>query len=226
MTSFDGFPDTRRTFLRQIAKRQDREWFKAHKAQFNLLWNQPMQALLHDARSLLRKDYGSDLALPHVFRMYRDVRFSRDKMPLKTHVAGTLDWNHGATDRRMQKPVVLYFHVGLDETTAAAGRYFMEGAVLQKFRDQLLDKDVGATWGRLLSKLERKGFVITAYDQLKTAPRGVDPQHPRIAWLRLKGLVVRFPAIAPSLLAERKLLTSLVSHARAAAPLVHRLAQL
>ena len=216
---FDGFTDTRRTFFQQLRRRQDRTWFAEHKQEFQALWSQPMLALLHEAYDALRSTYRlHPLDPPRLFRMYRDVRFSRDKSPLKMQLAGAIDCGNVSTEGRMEKPVALYFHVG-EDITAAAGRYVLAGRALAQFREEVLDPKKGPAWERLVRSLTSKGYTLGAFDQLKTAPRGVDPDHPRIHLLRLKGLVVGFPPISPSALGHRTLLTDLVRHAKRAAPL-------
>src|SRR5437762_1849761 len=89
--AFAGFSDTRAKFFRELAKHQDRTWFKAHQAEYERLWHEPMQALLEELHARLDPLFRKPrLAPPKIFRLQRDIRFSADKSPYKTHIAGVL----------------------------------------------------------------------------------------------------------------------------------------
>ncbi|NUP11037.1 MAG: DUF2461 domain-containing protein [Polyangiaceae bacterium] len=217
---FEGFADARCTFFRELAKRQDRAWFAAHKGEFKTGYEEPMQALLAEARDRVDGAYPDcEIAEPKVFRIHRDVRFSPDKSPYKTHVGGVLYMSVGKKGTN-DAPSPLYVQIGT-KCLAAAGHYMMDGPQLARFREAVLDDDSGKELQALTAKLEKKGYEIGSFEQLKKVPRGVDPEHPRAALLKHKGLIVTFPAFSsPKLIAERGLLDEVVKHAKAVAPLV------
>jgi uncharacterized protein (TIGR02453 family) len=217
-TSFIGFADTSKRFFRTLAKNQNRDWFTAYKDEYQRGWAEPMLALLWDVRAKLVRTYG-DAALdpPKVFRIHRDVRFSRDKAPYKTHIGGYLPI--AGRGGRLPGPVALYLHLGLEDYVGA-GHWIMEPAQLASFRTALLDPRRGGELTRLLGKLEKAGFTVGSHDELKKAPRGFDADHPRAALARRKGLVVAFPELPRELLVSRDLVGWLAQHARSAAPLV------
>ena len=110
---FSGFADSNGRFWKALRKNQNREWFAAHKSEFEEGWQKPMKALLHDAHARLDEAYQHcDLDEPKVFRIFRDVRFSKDKTPYKTHVAGILPLKR--TAKMLETPFALYFHIGTD----------------------------------------------------------------------------------------------------------------
>lgn len=162
-----------------------------------------------------------DLGEPKAFRIYRDVRFSKDKTPYKTHVSGFLPIVAGAS--AIESPAAIYVQVGT-ETMVAAGQYMMSKAALERYRAAVLDEPRGKELVKLVSGLEKKGFVKGAMEVLKKVPRGLDPEHPRAELLRHKGLVVTFPELPANLLTSRKLVDHLVAQGRAVAPLVRWLA--
>src|SRR5579862_7503862 len=89
MTEFAGFADADGKFFRALAKRNERAWFLAHKDEFETGWNAPMKALLQDLHGTIDAAYErADLGAPKVFRIFRDVRFAKDKSPYKTHIGG------------------------------------------------------------------------------------------------------------------------------------------
>ncbi len=222
-TPFEGFADPRGEFFRALAKHQDRAWFKAHKDEYERGWSAPMAALLTEARAAIDSDYPDfELGEPKVFRVHRDVRFSADKSPYKTHVSGVLTLGHAKV--AMDVAAALYVQLGV-ESFAGAGTYGMGPPALARYRAAVLDDTLGAELAELVRALERQGFTMSSMESLKKAPRGIAPDHPRIELLKRKGLVMMFPPLAASELDSRKVLKTLVRHAKAAAPIVRWVAR-
>jgi uncharacterized protein (TIGR02453 family) len=220
---FEGFADPDGRFFRALARNQRREWFAAHRQEYEQGWQSPMKALLTEVREQLDGLFRHHpLGPPKVFRIYRDVRFSKDKSPFKTHIGGYVAID-GAGDGP-SAPAAMYFHVAPKEMFVAAGQYMMDGAQLTQFREAVLDDRRGRALGALIAKLTRAGFTIGSHDVLQRVPRGLDPDHPRADLLKRKGLIVSFPTLPRKLLVERRLVDALVSHAKRAVPLVEWLA--
>ena len=219
---FAGFADANGRFFRALAKNQNREWFLAHKHEYEAGWLEPMQALLDDVRVKAARVLPYELGEPKVFRIFRDVRFARDKSPYKTHVAGYLPF--AGPRGRVPGPVALYLHLGTD-TYVGAGQWMMEPPQLERYRAALLDEKRGKEIVKLLAKLEKEGFVAGSHDTLKKVPRGVDPAHPRAALLKRKGLVVEYPPLDKQLIVSAALVDWLVKHTKRAAPVVAWLAR-
>ncbi|QJY49481.1 DUF2461 domain-containing protein [Pseudonocardia broussonetiae] len=108
-----------------------------------------------------------------IFRPYRDVRFSADKTPYKTHCGATAGG--------------FYVQVGSDGLMAAGGYYQMASDQVARFRAAVDDERRGTDLQARLAALAERGCA-TAGEQLKTRPRGVDPDHPRLDLLRHKSL--------------------------------------
>ncbi len=222
---FEGFADRDARFFRALAKNQRRDWFAAHHDEYEAGWQSPMKALLEEVRERLDPLFPHHpLADPKVFRIHRDVRFSKDKSPYKTHIGGYVALAGGGNGPSAIAP--LYLHVGTTERFAAAGHYMMDGPQLARFRAAVLDERSGARLGAMLKRLRRAGYEPGAHDTLKNVPRGIDPSHPRAEILKRKGLIVSFPEIPRDLLVRRELLDWLVKQARRAVPLVEWLAAL
>jgi uncharacterized protein (TIGR02453 family) len=220
MGTFSGFADTEGKFFKALAKKNDRDWFLAHKAEFEEGWNAPMKALLGELRGIIDAAYERcDLDEPKVFRIFRDVRFSKDKSPYKTHVGGYIPLarqGKKATDL----PMAVYFHVGAGETFAAAGHYMMEKESLQRFRAAIADDKRGKELSRILAALAKKGFVAEAHERSKKVPKGFPEDHPRAELLTYKGLTVSFPPVPKAMLTSPKLVKWLADGCKASAPLV------
>ena len=215
--TFEGFADAEGRFFKTLAKNQKREWFQAHKGEYVEGWEQPMQALLDESVRALDRAYPDcELEPPKIFRIYRDVRFAKDKSPYKTHIGGYLPM---LGKNPMGSPTALYVQVGT-ETFAGAGQYSMDGPSLAKYRAAVLEAKRGAELGRMLGKREAKGYSVSAMETRKKVPKGVDPEHPRAELLKHKGLVLMFPAPPKGLIAKRTFLEWTVTHAKAVAPVV------
>ncbi len=220
-TRFDGFADTTLSFFKRLAKNQNKDWFVAHKSEYDEGWHAPMTAFLAEARAMLDDAYPHlELGEPRVLRIYRDVRFSKDKTPYKTNVAGGIPIKVGAGGL-MDAPSALYFHLGTaDGCFAGAGSYHLEGPKLERLRETLLDQKRGKEFDALARSLKKKGFAFAAAETLKKPPKGVAPDHPRAEWLRMKGMVVMFPDVPREKLASRAILDWTVKNAKTAAPFV------
>ncbi len=224
MTTFTGFADSDAKFWKALAKKNDRAWFNAHKADFEDGWNAPMKLLLADVREAIDKSYRYvDLGEPKVFRVFRDVRFSKDKAPYKTHLGGFIPLERSGK-KVTDLPMALYFHVGATDIMAAAGHYMMESESLDRFRKAVADDKRGRELTKLLASLAKAGFVKSSHDALKRVPKGYDPEHPRAELLKAKGLTVAFPPVPRQLLTSPKLVPWLVAACKKASPLVELLA--
>jgi uncharacterized protein (TIGR02453 family) len=217
--TFAGFADRDAKFFRALAKHQSRDWFQTHKEEFEEGWNAPMKTLLVDVREAIDGAFPHcDLDEPRVFRIYRDVRFSKDKSPYKTHIAGVVPVKR--MGKTTEVPAALYFHVGQPQSFGAAGHYMMDPTALGRFRAAVADDKRGRELDKILASLQKRKFSVDSHDTYKRVPKGYDPDHPRAEHLKRKGLTVGFPALPKGILATHKLVPWLASHARAAAPLV------
>jgi uncharacterized protein (TIGR02453 family) len=217
--SFQGFRDAKGSFFGTLAKNQNREWFQANKATFEEGWHLPMKALLADVFARIDSAFPHcDLEAPKVFRIYRDVRFSKDKVPYKTHIGGHISIKR--TGKATEVPIALYFHVGHGECFAAAGHYQMDAPTLARFRAAVADEAKGRELEAALKRLSKKGFAMASHEICKRVPKGFDPEHPRAELLKYKGLTATFPETPKALLTSAKLTAHLTAQVKAAAPLV------
>ncbi|NUO49854.1 MAG: DUF2461 domain-containing protein [Polyangiaceae bacterium] len=219
MAAFSGFADPSCKFWKNLAKHQDKAFYEAHKAEHKEAWEAPMKALLEELRDKLDSAYPDcDLAEPKLFRIHRDVRFSKDKSPYKTNVSGCLYVKAGAGSAT-SVPAPLYVQIGTN-TFSGAGLYMMDPAQLAKFRAAVLDDKKGKELSTLVTKLEKAGYEPVAHDKLKKVPRGVDPEHPRAELLKMKGLTVTFPKLTAKEIGSREIVSLLTQHGKKVAPLV------
>lgn len=218
--AFDGFPKGGVNFFRQLAISQDREWFKAHKADYEELWATPMAALFDELHRVARPLFPEAAdTKPKVFRIYRDVRFSKDKAPFKTTSSAVLPLFGGSATA--EGGTGFYCEFGA-EPFVAAGRWMMEGPLLARYRAAVADEKTGAPLAKAIEKLKKAGFTLSAHDALKRPPPGFDATHPRLELLKLKGFGVTFPAFGPEQLQDGPgLVKRLKGDLKKVAPLLH-----
>jgi len=222
---FEGFADRDRRFFRALARNQRREWFEAHRKEYEDGWQTPMKMLLAEVRERIDPLFPQHpLGAPKVFRIHRDVRFSKDKSPYKTHIGGYVAI--GDAGRGPSVPAALYVHLGATEVFVAAGQYMMDPGQLARFRDAVLDDRRGPALAETLHRLTRAGFAVGSHDVLQRVPRGVDPTHPRAELLKRKGLIVTFPDPPRKLLVRHALVDWLVTRTKRVVPLVEWLASM
>lgn len=170
--AFTGFTDEAFGFYERLQADNSRAFWQAHKHVYATAVRAPLDALLGELDA-----YGPF----HVFRPYKDVRFSKDKIPYKDHQGAYGESEGGAG---------FYVQVSATGLMAATGYYAMASDQLARFREAVDHKARGGEIERLVAALGRKGFTAGSIGELKTAPRGYPKQHPRIALLRRKGLMV------------------------------------
>jgi uncharacterized protein (TIGR02453 family) len=171
MERFEGFADDEAKFFRALSKHQKREWFQEHKDEFEAGWNGPMKLLVSELRDAIDGHYPHcDLGDAKVFRIFRDVRFSKDKSPYKAHIAASIPTKR--TGKGPSGPSAFYLHVGLEGAFAAAGYYMMEPADLARFRAAVADEKRGKELLGILAKMRKRGIAIESHGELSGSRRG------------------------------------------------------
>lgn len=177
-------PFTRKTlsFLRALKRNNDREWFKARKAEYEAHVRGPMVALLARLAEDFRSFAPELVSDPKVslFRIYRDTRFSSDKTPLKTNAAAHFP------HRKLRKAGAgLYLEVAPQWVWIGGGIYSPETHELAAIRSH-----VDAHHARLRRIVEAKAFVAAVGElhgeQLTRVPRGFATDHPAARYLRFR----------------------------------------
>ena len=216
LAPFTGFPKPGVSWFKSLAVAQNRAWFQAHREAYELMWLSPMQALLAEVHAPLEKIYGRKLGPVKLFRLNRDVRFSKDKSPYKTHIAGMIPFDGF---KPMEGPAALYLHLGLEEVVAF-GFYMLEPASLQRLRKQLLDEKAGPALARLIATAEKSGLHPDSMERLKRPPPGVSPDHPRVELLKNKALALSSGDVPRSVRFKASFKAWVLDQAKAAAPVV------
>jgi uncharacterized protein (TIGR02453 family) len=215
---FTGFDRNAMQFWHELASEMNKDWFVANKPRYDSQWVAPMTALLDDVGRRLAPAYRPlKLGVPKVMRIYRDVRFSKDKTPYKTHIGAVITLAGKAVGEGGN--AAMYVHLGLEEEFVGVGSYQFDAAKLARWRKAVAGKP-GVALHQLIGKLRKAGYVVGGHDDYKKVPRGFEPDHPRAELLKMKGLTGGPPEIPRGLLCKPGLADWLVKHGTAMAPLV------
>jgi uncharacterized protein (TIGR02453 family) len=215
------FPPGAARFLRALKRHNDRDWFRARRAEFDALVDRPMNAIIERLALDLRAFAPELIASPRIsrYRIYRDTRFSDDKRPLKTHVSAIFP----ARGLPRHEGPALYFELAGGWVYAGGGIYRPEPEVLQAIREHLAAHH--RRFRRLIgARPFRAAFGQLEGDQLTRVPRGFPADHPAADLLKYRQMLAgrEWPAAFAS---SPRFYTELLRTFRALAPLIRFLSQ-
>jgi uncharacterized protein (TIGR02453 family) len=164
--SFRGWPAAALEFFDRLAVDNTKTFWAANKAVYETKVRAPMQALLDE----LAPRCGEG----RVMRPYRDIRFSKDKTPYKTNIAGHND--------------AVYISLNAEGFGVGSGLYMPSPGQLARFRAAVDAEASGTALVSILEALRKKKIGVSAHEVLKTAPRGYPKEHPRLDLLQHKGI--------------------------------------
>ena len=173
MGKFEGFSRATTQFFKDLERNNNREYWLASKARFDVQVRRPFEALLLD----IPERYQS----LKFFRMNRDLRFSKDKTPYKLMLGARGLSEHG---------VSRYLHIDAQGLFLACGMHQLDSGQLARYREAVHRRKSGVELQETVSNLRRQDIEVThgKARPLKSVPRGYAADHPRIELLRYKGL--------------------------------------
>lgn len=217
MSAFPGLPEDLFKFLRQLAKNNNREWFKANKERYHKVVADPVCDFIEAIApklEVISSHYIAD-SRTHggsMFRIYRDIRYSKDKKPYKEHVG--CQFRHEA-GKDAHAPG-FYLHIAPNEILFGGGVWMPPNPVLAKIRDAIVEQP--DQWQKVTQgKAFLKRFGALKGDGLIRPPRGYEPDHQHIEDLKRKTLFVMREA-TPELAMSPKFITEVNATFKAASP--------
>ncbi len=175
-------------FLKDLKTNNTREWFNANKPRFEAAkaeFELFVDALLAEI-VLFDKTIGHFTAKDCIFRIYRDVRFSSDKSPYKTHLGAHVTGAAKKSD--IHSRAGYYIHIGPGESMLAGGAYMPQGPWLKAIRTEIAEDP--ENFKKILNSRDFKTyFGALEGEQLKTAPRDFPKDHPEIELLKYKSFL-------------------------------------
>ena len=193
---FDGFQPEAVHFLLELSVNNERAWFQPRKAEYERLLKGPLEALcmaLGERFAERGIPLNADVRSP--FRIYRDVRFSKDKSPYKTHVSASFPWvpegrgvQHSRGRSESVHAVGAYFHFQPDEGYLGGGMWHPERPLLDAWRTL-----VATDPERVHAATDNSAFVAEFGtldgDRLIRVPPGFRADDPNAELLKLKDVV-------------------------------------
>jgi uncharacterized protein (TIGR02453 family) len=177
-------------FLRQLKSNNHREWFTEHKKQYEAAREDLYAFIAPLIKSIAAIDPNFSAETPAkkcLMRIYRDIRFSKDKTPYKTNYGIVFDvMGYNA------KTPSYYLHLEPDNCYFGAGFWMPEKEVLKLVREEI-DYN-GDDFLAIINQPKFKQiFKLSEEDSLKKAPAGYEVHHPMIDFLKLKSFIVSCP---------------------------------
>ena len=170
--TFSGFPDEGLVFYEGLEADNSKAYWSQNRHLYEAHVRGPMQALAEE----LAPEFG----ISKLFRPHRDVRFSRDKTPYKTHQGAVLHLDGRGVGS-------VYVQISADGLRVAGGCWRLQPDQVERYRRAVADDVQGPRLAAEIERLRRGGWDIDG-DRLVRTPRGYPADHPRLALLQHKAL--------------------------------------
>ena len=171
------FPQSTVKFLTALSKNNNKEWFEKNRVRYDFELLQPAVQFVIDLGEKLTKLSPNINAIPKIdksiFRLYRDVRFSKNKAPFKTNL-GLYFWE--GRGKKMECSG-LYFHIEPKEFFLGSGMYMFSKDQLKKYRELVSDPAKGKQLHDIISKITKNKKFLLGGKTYKKTPRGFDPYY-------------------------------------------------
>jgi uncharacterized protein (TIGR02453 family) len=202
-------------FLQALSRNNNRAWFEKNKSTYLAAKEGFDEFLAKLLEELIRFDEGLAGLNPKklAFRIYRDVRFSKDKRPYKVNMGA----GFSPGGKMIQEPGY-YLHIEAGKSFLAGGLYMPDAANLAKIRQEI---DYNAD--RLLKILNDRKFkksfpALGDFDKLRTSPKGYARDHPHLELLKHKSFIVSH-AFTDQEVKDKKFLKKVAETAKTVMPL-------
>ena len=181
-------------YLRGLAAHNNKPWFEAHRAEYEAVVKAPMLALIEEMDVRLAGFAPEIVGDPKrsMFRIYRDIRFSADKSPYKTHASCWFyhrDGSRGVGREAEGGGAGFYFQIAPGDSFTGGGMWMPPKDALAKIREAIAEDPKAFDTVARDSKLRRRFGGLDDEAQLKRVPRGFAPDHPAAEWLKFQSFV-------------------------------------
>ncbi|MCA9174110.1 MAG: DUF2461 domain-containing protein [Planctomycetales bacterium] len=184
---FSGFPSGTLRFLRGLRRDNSKQWFDAHRADYDAFYVEAAKAFVVAVGAKLAKLSPEFVADPRIngsiFRINKDVRFSKDKRPYKDHLDFSF-WEGG----KKASSSALFFRVSPDGIYIGTGHHSCP-EMLKRFREAVADPASGKELAAVARKLRKAGHKLEG-EHYKRTPRGFADDGPAAEFLLHQGLYV------------------------------------
>ncbi len=226
MSAFSRFRPQALAFLRALKRNNAKHWFEAHRPEYDAEVLGPLKLLAEELDIRFGKVAPEFVAPPKraLFRIHRDVRFSKDKSPYKTHAALWVfhrDAGRGV-GRDAHGGAGFYFHIEPGASLVAAGFWMPPRPILNVLRERIVEEQ--QSFERLVkgAAFKRRFGGLTDDEpgvRLTRVPRGFAPDHPAAHWLRFNSFTASRPLTDAEVLSP-KLVDAVMKDYQVLLPLV------
>jgi uncharacterized protein (TIGR02453 family) len=220
MSNFKGFPAEGLQFLDELADNNSREWFDEHKSHYQDYLQHPaidfvevlgqrLKAISEKIRFDTRANGAGSL-----MRISRDMRYSKDKTPYKTAIAGMFWQGYG---KKTESPA-FGFHLESNGMHLMAGIFKFHRDQLVKYRTSVDNAHQGEELVRAIDSVRSAGYIING-EYYKRIPKPYDESHERAEFLKYNGLYASFKKISPSVVKSEEIIDECFSRFQEMSPL-------
>lgn len=223
---FQGFPRKILTFLGGLTNNNNKDWFEAHRSNYEDDFLTPAKAFVTamgpPLRKLSRDIHAEARVNGSLMRIHRDTRFSADKTPYKDH----LDLMFWAGSGRSRECPALFFRLTAERLYLGAGKHGFDSDEMAAYRAAVNDNRKGRQLARALAKITESGDYQLGGSHYKRVPRGFDKDHERADLLRHNGLHVMYEVAVPAVIHKPELVDHCLGHYQAMLPVLRWLVAL
>jgi uncharacterized protein (TIGR02453 family) len=226
-SKFTAFPQETVQFYRELVANNNRDWFMEHKQDYIDYVQTPAVAFTGTMGSRLKAIAPNIIAdlrtngAGSLMRIYRDIRFAKDKTPYKTNL-GIIFWE--GAGKKTENPG-FYFHVTPSDLGLFCGVHTFTKEKLILYRKAVDNERIGEELSQITSAVMATGCYIGG-DQYKRVPTGFEPDHPRAELLKFKGLHASISDLDPELITKPEFMDYTFEQWRKMVPLHHWLVKL
>jgi uncharacterized protein (TIGR02453 family) len=224
MAGFGGFRPAAFQFLRDLRRNNEKAWFEANRGVYEQEVREPMRLLVETLDARLRSIAPEIVGDPKrsMFRIHRDVRFSRDKSPYKTNAGAWL--YHRDAGRKVGTTgegggAGFYFHIDPTTCFMAGGIWMPARPALLRIREAIAAQPTALARLTSAPEFRRRFDGLNEEAKLRRVPQGFSPDHPASEWLKLQSFTAA-ASIETRVVTSTRLVDHLCRDFQALVPLV------
>lgn len=218
MSGFNGFPREFFAFFEKLKKNNSKEWFESNRDDYETSVLHPSREFVSEMGKKLRRIAPDINAIPQInkslFKINKDIRFSKDKSPYKTYM-GIWMWEG---NRKRMESSGFYLHAEDSTILIGVGVKMFPKPILDRYRQAVVDKKLGGELKKAVHKISDQGYLVDG-KHYKQVPRGYDADHPNAKFLRYNGLTARIEESVPDEFFSDALIDYAYTHYRNMLPL-------
>ncbi|UCE09701.1 MAG: DUF2461 domain-containing protein [Candidatus Thorarchaeota archaeon] len=218
---FEGFPKKALLFFKELGRNNEREWFNEHKGDYQEYVLKPAQSFVSTLGRKLRTiseglEYDTSTGgRGSIMRIYRDIRFSKDKRPYYDYLR-TIFWE--GIGKKTENPGFMFW-MSSEEGGIYGGLHVFPKPLLATYREAVDHEIMGPALEKAVSKVSSKEGYTVGKEHFKKVPGGYDPDHKRAALLKYNGLYSIGPSIQKPVLTRPDLVDEVFEQCKKMTPI-------